>query len=644
MHSFKRVLCVAVAAQALSWVAASSAPAAPPVEVFGNLPQEQYGRISPDGRYLAIVQPINGHNSVVVYDLSQTGTQPQPIAMNGAIVGRVAWKSDDTIVVQFHANVKRKVSSLNFSSRNFETSERAVAVNMTTKKPALLMSDAPWFSDSSTAIVDMDAGEPGYIYMSELDRKDVNLVVDLYRVSLATGHASQILGGAADTYRFITDGYGHVLGRVDQDWDLTEHLTMGGQEVMKYSAKGGDGFALDGLLAGNNAGFVAEGWGPTGTVGLYSWTPNGGFGSAVWENPNYDMESAIEDEHDQRIIGARWTEDLQKTKYFDPAMQHVQDTLENAFPGLAVTIVSKDATGKTYVFQAEGPKNPPILYLYTTANHHVDLIQEAYPQLKAADLGDVKRYDYKSSDGLDIRAYLTLPPGKGAKNLPLVVFPHGGPEGRDSMEFDWWAQFMASRGYAVLQPNFRGSSGYGKGFVRAGDGEWAGKVQDDVQFGVKKLIAEGIVDPKKICIVGASYGGYMALAGASFSPDLYTCAISYAGISDLNYMVSQSSFESVGSSLWRRRIGADKDSSKLASASPVNFAGKVKIPVLLIHSEKDATVPIDQSEIEESALKRAGKQVEFVRLDGDDHYLELADARIKLLKEVDRFLAANLGK
>ena len=339
-----------------------------------------------------------------------------------------------------------------------------------------------------------------------------------------------------------------------------------------------------------------------------------------------------------------WIEDLQKAKYFDPAMQHVQDTLEKAFPGQAVTIYSKDAGGKTYVFEAQGPKNPPILYMYTTANHHVDVVQEAYPQLKPTDLGDVKPYDYKSSDGLAIHAYLTTPPGKEAKNLPLVVFPHGGPEDRDSMAFNWWTQFMASRGYAVLQPNFRGSDGYGRGFVRAGDGEWAGKVQDDVQAGVKKLIAEGVVDPKKICIVGASYGGYMALAGASFSPDLYACAISYAGLSDLSYMVSSSSFESEGSSLWRRRIGADKDSSKLNSASPVNFADKVKIPVLLIHSEKDATVSIDQSEKEESALRHAGKQVEFVRLAGDDHYLELADARIKLLKEVERFLAAHLDK
>jgi len=212
------------------------------------------------------------------------------------------------------------------------------------------------------------------------------------------------------------------------------------------------------------------------------------------------------------------------------------------------------------------------------------------------------------------------------------------------MAFDWWAQFMASRGYAVLQPNFRGSSGYGGHFVLAGDGEWAGKVQYDVQDGVAKLIADGIADPKRICIVGASYGGYMALAGATFSPDLYACAVSFAGLSDLDRMLyTGTTFESETVSIWKRRIGADVDKSKLVSASPANFVDRVKIPILLLHSDKDTTVPIEQSQIENDALKHAGKQVEFITLSGDDHDLEFPDTRIKLLTEIERFLAAHIG-
>ena len=145
----------------------------------------------------------------------------------------------------------------------------------------------------------------------------------------------------------------------------------------------------------------------------------------------------------------------------------------------------------------------------------------------------MKPYPYKARDGLDIPAYLTLPPGKAPKNLPVVVMPHGGPDYRDYIGFDWMAQFFANRGYAVLQPNFRGSSGYGHKFTEAGLHQWGLKMQDDISDGVKKLIADGIANPKRVCIVGASYGGYAALAGATFTPDLYACAVSFAGISDL---------------------------------------------------------------------------------------------------------------
>jgi len=382
---------------------------------------------------------------------------------------------------------------------------------------------------------------------------------------------------------------------------------------------------------------------PSGTLGLYNWLPSG-FGAALFENPAYDMQGAIPDERTGRIIGATYADDLTRAVYFDPGRQQIQSTLEKAFPGQSVLVISKDDAGTEYLVGTEGPKNPPVLSLYTATNHQVNVVEEAYDSLKPSDLGDVKPYPYKARDGRDIHAYLTLPPGRDPHNLPTVIFPHGGPEARDSMDFDWWAQFMASRGYAVLQPNYRGSSGYGADFILAGDGEWAGKVQYDVQDGVKKLIADGIADPKRICIVGASYGGYMALAGATFSPDLYACAVSFAGLSDLNRMLyTGTSFESEAVSVWKRRIGADVDSSKLDSASPANFAANVKIPILLLHSDKDTTVPIEQSQIEEDALKHAGKQVEFVTLEGDDHQLEYSATRIKLLKEVERFLAAHIG-
>jgi dipeptidyl aminopeptidase/acylaminoacyl peptidase len=460
---------------------------------------------------------------------------------------------------------------------------------------------------------------------------------------LTTGRGEMVLHDDKDVIEFLTDGYGQVLGHIDQDSDLTDHVFLGETEAFKYQVKGKTSFELVGVTAGSKPEYAAEGVTPSGKTGLYTWGPSG-YGAALFDNPAYDIGDIITDERNGRVIGATYMDDGPRAVYFDPSMQRIQESLEKDYPGQSVSILSKDDAGATYVILTQGPKNPPILSLFTPANRKASVIDEAYESLKPADLGDVRPYPYKARDGLDIHAYLTLPPGRDPHNLPTVIFPHGGPEDRDEMAFDWWAQFMASRGYAVLQPNFRGSSGYGGHFVLAGDGEWAGKVQYDVQDGVAKLIADGIADPKRICIVGASYGGYMALAGATFSPDLYACAVSFAGLSDLDRMLyTGTTFESETVSIWKRRIGADVDKSKLVSASPANFVDRVKIPILLLHSDKDTTVPIEQSQIENDALKHAGKQVEFITLSGDDHDLEFPDTRIKLLTEIERFLAAHIG-
>jgi dipeptidyl aminopeptidase/acylaminoacyl peptidase len=290
--------------------------------------------------------------------------------------------------------------------------------------------------------------------------------------------------------------------------------------------------------------------------------------------------------------------------------------------------------------RSSDPQHPDTYWLYDTKTHQLKVLAGAYPTLQPTDLGAMKPYPYKARDGLDIHAYLTLPPGKAAHNLPVVIFPHGGPEERDSIEFDWWAQFMASRGYAVLQPNFRGSAGYGWKFQSAGFTQWGRAMQDDVTDGVKKLIADGIADPKRICIVGASYGGYAALAGATFTPDLYACAVSVAGVSNLIDLQNSVS----GMAYWTTRIGdVDKDADALKAESPTLHADQVRAPILLMHGEKDVTVPIDQSTQERDALKKAGKDVSFVSIDGDDHYLNLASTRIRVLTEIATFLDAHIG-
>jgi dipeptidyl aminopeptidase/acylaminoacyl peptidase len=615
------------------------AVAAPPVEAFGNLPAAQSAHLSPDGKRLAIIKPVNGRDKVVFIDLTKPGAAPYIVGMEGAVAGEVYWKSNDRAVCLFHANLTYKFQ------RGVGAWARAVSVTPSTQTAVLLMYNAPSFRANYNvgAITDIAANDPDHVFMQEVDKWDHEFTLDLYRVDLSTGSADLIFRGTRDTIKYVMDGYGRMAARIDRDDNLTDHVIIGGNEAYKYNVKGKREFEISGLTAGANAQVATERPTSAGTTGLYSWSPSG-FGPTLFENQTYDLDDVVRNDRDGRVIGVTYVDDIPRTNYFDSGMQRVEDSLEKAYPGQSVSILSKDDSGSAYVISTEGAKNPPVVSLYTPGNHQSNIIEQAYPSLMPADLGEVKPYPYRARDGLDIHAYLTLPPGREAHNLPTVIFPHGGPEDRDAMTFDWWAQFMASRGYAVLQPNFRGSSGYGWNFIKAGDGEWAGKVQTDVQDGVQKLIANGIADPKRICIVGGSYGGYMALAGATFSPDLYACAISFAGVADLHRMYNeQTSFESESISVWMRRTGADVDNSKLFSQSPANFADRVKIPILLIHSDRDTTVPIEQSEVEEAALKHAGKQVEFVKLAGEDHYLEFADTRIQLLREVEKFLGAHIG-
>jgi dipeptidyl aminopeptidase/acylaminoacyl peptidase len=363
----------------------------------------------------------------------------------------------------------------------------------------------------------------------------------------------------------------------------------------------------------------------------------------LFQDPRYDVAQSLNDDWTRRVIGYAVDEDMPVYRYFAPKRQALQNGLEQAFPGLSVHAVSTDRAGNRAIVEVTGPKTPPSYYLYDRVSHHASAIAASYPGLSEGAMGEVRPYGYAARDGLHIPAYLTLPPNKSPHNLPLVVVPHGGPDARDDMTFDFIRQFLASRGYAVLQPQFRGSRGFGQAFTQAGFGEWGLKVQDDITDGVKKTIADGIVDPKRICIFGASYGGYAALAGATLTPELYACAASLAGPSSLEKMLDYSSnkFGATAENYWLARIG--DNAAQRDAASPALYADRVTAPILLLHSELDVTVPIEQSEIMERALRKAGKKVAFVSMPGDDHYMALEQTRLRVLQELEKFFAANIG-
>ncbi len=265
----------------------------------------------------------------------------------------------------------------------------------------------------------------------------------------------------------------------------------------------------------------------------------------------------------------------------------------------------------------------------------------SYP-MDAGSVGPMQMVRYKAGDGLEVEGVLTLPPGREAKNLPVIVLPHGGPSARDYPGFDWWAQALASRGYAVLQPNFRGSDGYGVAFRRAGNREWGRKMQSDVSDGLAYLARQGIVDAKRACIVGASYGGYAALAGVTLQQGLYRCAVAVAGVSDVAQMVAtdlrESAYDKTIKASLAEEVGAKTD---LKTISPVTFASKADAPIMLIHGKDDLVVPFEQSRAMDAALRGAGKPVEMVVLPGEDHWLSRGATRLAMLEALVRFVIAH---
>lgn len=273
----------------------------------------------------------------------------------------------------------------------------------------------------------------------------------------------------------------------------------------------------------------------------------------------------------------------------------------------------------------------------------LSLLASARPDIPSTAVHSTKEYSYKARDGLIIPTLITTPIGLTAKNLPAIMLPHGGPESYDKLGFDWLTQYFANEGYLVIQPQFRGSEGFGNEHLLKGRGEWGRKMQDDLTDAVNDLAAKEIIDKSRVCIVGASYGGYAALAGATFTPDLYKCVVSINGVADIEEMLSTEQRDHGSDhwvvSYWQDVISkGDVKEDHLEQISPINYVDNVTAPILLIHGTRDKIVPWKQSEDMYDALKDANKNVTFIKLEKGDHYMSQVHNRMKALKAIDKFI------
>lgn len=352
-----------------------------------------------------------------------------------------------------------------------------------------------------------------------------------------------------------------------------------------------------------------------------------------------DIEgSLIYSEKTGEAIGVRHKNDNGHT-YWDPDIKGLQAVINKALPDTFNTLYSLSKDQNKYVLFTQSDSDSGSYLLGNRKKGSLDYIALEYPELTKPYLSDITEITYQARDGVDIDAYLTLPKQRQDKKIPFIIFPHGGPHSSSGNYFDYWSQFMAHRGYGVMQMNFRGSSGQGFNFKTSGLKNWGQEMQLDVEDGTRWLIENGYADPENICIVGASYGGYAALMEAASGSELYQCAISFAGVSDLYDLIKSYKYTSIYE-IVKEQIGQDR--ATLKKFSPIKKVKDINIPILMVHGDTDNVVDVEQSREMVSALRSAKKDITYIEQKDGDHYLGHEAHRIEFFRAMDTFLAEHL--
>ncbi|MBS0294924.1 MAG: S9 family peptidase [Proteobacteria bacterium] len=652
----------------------------PTIDDFLADPALAQASLSPSGRYVAYVRSVKDQQRVAVFDLEErkgkdvfagaspgvTGTSHLAI-IQAAGIEELNWKGDDRLVVTTYSLGFGASDGMVFLFR--EPAAFVVDRTAATGPKQVLLARAnskkPADPKDAAHLAAHLPNDPNHILV--LRTSDRNGA--LYRYDVRDGSAEQIEAGQSGVTGYQLDSTGTVVARTLHksgflhDWAVIEGRAPGqsqwtkiaevhAKDVRKFSD-----FEFLGPTSKPGEVYVAvrpktPADGDTTAVRVFDFKTMS-LGAPVWSNPKYDVVQIVQNPADGTLLGGCYWVDVLQCDFADKTLAANLKGLSKFFDGdRSLAIVSMSDDGRRWLLNVSGPDEPGTYFLYDRDKAHIEILGLRYPKLPTDALGKMERVAWKARDGAELHGYLTLPPEMPAYPKsgapPLIVMPHGGPEARDHFEFDLWSQFLATRGYAVFQPNFRGSDGFGRAFAEAGYHEWGGRMQDDVTDGVRAVLAQGKADPAKVCIVGASYGGYAALYGGATQPDLYKCVVAIAGVSDLNEMLEweRSTFgaDSDHYTYWTKAIGDTKaDHDRLKAKSPAQLASTYAIPVLLIHGTADEVVPVKQSRGMERALKKAGKPVKFVEVGDEGHGDWSAKDNALLLNEMEAFLGKHLG-
>ena len=601
-----------------------------PLRDFFKNPEQGYFRLSPDGKMLGFMQPYESRMNIFVQPIDKAGSKEG--------VKRITAETARDISNYFFKGPQHVLYTKDFGGdENFHV----VMADITTRK----VQDLTPHEGTQASILDALPDDDDHILVTH-NKRDKRLF-DVYRINIKTGAETLVAQNPGNITAWNTDHAGKVRAAGATD-GVNKTLLYRETEAEPFKPLLTTNFreAVDivGWTPDSKLMYVASNRGRD-KAALFEFDPKTAKeGKLIYENPNVDVDSLGWSRARKVITQTMVNFEKAEPVFFDKESERVYKALKAKRPGYQIGVQSMTKDENLLIVAASNDRTPGTRYVYDVKADKLTKLAEINPALAEADMAEVKPISYTARDGLTIRGYLTLPKGVPAKNLPVIVNPHGGPWYRDSWGYNGEIQFLANRGYAVLQMNFRGSVGYGRKFWEASFKQWGLAMQDDITDGVNWLIKEGIADPKRIAIYGASYGGYATLMGVTKTPDLYAAAVDYVGVSNMfTFMKSIPPYWKPFLEMMTEMVGdAEKDKAQLTTTSPALNAERIKTPLFIAQGAKDPRVVKAESDQMVEALKKRGVAVEYMVKDNEGHGFRLQENQFEFYEAMEKFLGKHL--
>ncbi len=607
---------------------------------FGEV-QIAGAQISPDGQYLSFLKPYKGTRNIWVKKVSEPFSAAKPVSAEATRPIRTYFWSKDSKYLLYSQDAG---GDENFNV--YAIDPKLPADPKTGVPPTRALTN---LKGVRTEIFAAPKSKPDILYIGLNDR-DASWH-DLYELHLSTGekkllrkNTEQIAG-----WDFDNNGDLRIAERTNKAGD-TEILRVDADGFKQiYSCSVLENCGVSGFDSTNKQVYLVTNKGSLNLSQLESMDPTSGSTTKIESDPEnrVDLENVQTSDVDYRILYTEYEDDRTRVYFKDKDFEKDYHWLQSQLPGKELRMGSRSKDENIWIVTAYSDTEPGETYIWNRSAKTIALQYRIREELPRASLSERKPYSFKSSDGLEIPGYLTLPKGLPAKNLPLVVFPHGGPWGRDSYGYDTFAQYLSNRGYAVLQPNFRASTGYGKKFLNAGNGEWGRKMQDDITWGVKALVADGTVDPKRVGIAGGSYGGYATLAGVAFTPDVYAAAVAIVAPSNLITLLDAIPpyWEAGRKQMYTRMADPTTPDGKalLIAESPLTQAKAIVTPLMVVQGKNDPRVNIRESNQIVVAVRDNGKPVEYLVAPDEGHGFARPINNLAMVTAMEEFFSKYIG-